>query len=61
MIFFFLLPSKWNVVGVTLFQHLTARLWEFEGQKAARRQGARGKQDGHRLGDTNEGREDAYS
>lgn len=50
-----------SCAGVALFQDLTPRLWEFEGQKAARCQGPRGEQDGHGLGDTHEGREDAYS
>lgn len=50
-----------KVVGVTLFQHLTPRLWEFEGQKAACCQGPGGEDDGHSFGDSDEGRKDADS
>lgn len=57
--FSFLLPSTRNVVGVALFQHLTPRLRELEGQEAARCQGPGGEEDGHRLGDADEGGEDA--
>lgn len=30
-------PTCQKVVGATLLQHLTPRLWKFEGQKTARR------------------------
>lgn len=59
--FSFLRPSKRNAVGARLLQHLTPRLWEFEGQEAACCQGPRGKEDGHGFGDSNEGGEDADS
>lgn len=55
------LPPSRKVVGATLLQHLTSRLWKFEGQETARRQRPRGKEDGHGLGDTNERGKDAYS
>lgn len=52
---------RWVAGGALLLQHLTPRLWEFEGQKTARRQRPRGEEDGHRLGDAHERGEDAYS
>lgn len=54
-------PPPWKVVGATLLQHLTPRLWKFEGQKTARCQRPRGKEDRHSLGDTHERGKDAYS
>lgn len=44
---------------LALFQHLTPRLRQLEGQEAARCQGPGGKQDGHGLGDADKGGEDA--
>lgn len=52
---------RWVAGAALLLQHLTPRLWEFEGQKTARRQRPRGEEDGHRLGDAHERGEDAYS
>ena len=42
-----------------LLQHLAPGLGQLEGQEAAGRQGPRGEQDGHGLGDAHEGGEDA--
>lgn len=49
-----------NTVHVaTLLQHLSAGLWEFEGQEAAHCQCSGGEQDGHSFSDPHKRRKDA--